>query len=109
MTFNRHKREHGLKYQSITTPNGIIANLFGPVEGRRHDRSMLVMTDMMLVLENFSIRPNGERLCIYGDPAYPLKWYLQFRGTHITQDQNEFNKNMSKVCLSVEWAVRVCY
>ena len=31
-----HKRYHCLKYQSITTPNGITANLFGPMEGRRH-------------------------------------------------------------------------
>ena len=60
---------------------------------------------MMSVLENVSIGPNGERLGIYGDPAYPLRWYLQdpFRGAQITPDQNEFNKSMSKVRISVEW------
>ena len=57
------------------------------------------------VLENVSIGPNGERLIIYGDPAYPLRWHLQdpFRGAQITLDQNEINKSMSKVCISVEW------
>ena len=105
VTYNEHKRTHGLKYQSITTPNGIITNLFGPVKRRRHDSSMLVMSSMMPVLENFSIGPNGERSCIYDDPAYPLRWYLQspFRGAQITPDQNEFNKSMSKVRISVEW------
>ena len=37
MVYNGHKRVHALKFQSIVTPNGLIANLFGPVEGRRHD------------------------------------------------------------------------
>ena len=53
VTYNGHKRKDGLKYQSITTPNGIIANLFGPVEGQRHASSMLVVSGMMSVLENF--------------------------------------------------------
>ena len=106
VTYNRHKRKHGLKYQSITTPNGIISNLFGPVEGRCHDSSMLAMSVMMPVLENFSIGPNGERLCIHGDPAYPLRWYLQgpFRGAQINPDQCfKFKKSMSKLHVSVEW------
>ena len=42
---------------------------------------------------------------IYGDPAYPLRWYLQgpFRRAQITPDQNEFNKSMSKVHITVGW------
>ena len=64
VTYNGHKRKHGLKYQSITTPNGIIATLLGPVEGRRHDSRMLFMSGIIPVLKNFSIGPNGERLCI---------------------------------------------
>ena len=68
---------HGLKYQSITTHNGIIADMFGPVEGQRPDSGMLVMSGMMPVLEKFSIGQNGERLCIYGDSAYPLRCYFK--------------------------------
>ena len=45
----------------------------GPVEREHHDSSMLVMSGMMPALENLSTRPNGERLCIYDDPAYPLR------------------------------------
>lgn len=29
--FNGHKRVHSLEFQSVTLPNGLIANLFGPV------------------------------------------------------------------------------
>ena len=67
--------------------------------------AMWVMSGVMPVLENFSIGLNEEKLCLYGDLAYPLRWYLQgpFRDVQITPDQNEFNKSMSKVCITVEW------
>ena len=32
---NGHKRVHALKFQNVTLPNGMIANLSGPYEGRR--------------------------------------------------------------------------
>ena len=43
--------------------------------------------------------------CIYGDPAYPLRAHLQapFRGAALTQNQRDFNKDMSAVRVTVEW------
>ena len=29
--YNGHKRVHGIKFQSVVAPNGLIANLYGPV------------------------------------------------------------------------------
>lgn len=31
IVYNGHKRVHAIKFQSVTLPNGIIAQLFGPV------------------------------------------------------------------------------
>ena len=31
LVYNGHKRVHALKFQSLTLPNGIIGNMFGPV------------------------------------------------------------------------------
>ena len=31
--YNGHKKVHGIKFQSVTTPSGLIANLYGPIEG----------------------------------------------------------------------------
>ena len=31
ITYNGHKRIHALKFQSVTLPNGLIANMYGPV------------------------------------------------------------------------------
>lgn len=45
-------------------------------------------------------------MCIYGDPAYPLRVHLQapFRGAVITPAMQEFYPPISSVCVSVEWA-----
>ena len=31
VVYNGHKRVHGLKFQSVTLPNGLIGNIFGPI------------------------------------------------------------------------------
>ena len=61
----------------MVAPNGLIASLYGPVEGRRHDAAMLAMSGLMGELEQHSFAPDGEALCIYGDPAYPHCIHLQ--------------------------------
>ena len=70
--YNGHKRVHSLTLQSVVASNGMIANLFGPVEGRGHDAAMLMLSALLDELQQFSYAPNGEALCIYGDPVYPL-------------------------------------
>ena len=51
VVYNGHKRVHAIKFQSVVAPNGMIANLFGPVEGRRHDSRMLAMSGLLEQLE----------------------------------------------------------
>ena len=70
--------------QSVETPNGLIAHMFGPVEGRRHDAFMLGMSDLLGKLRKFNL-PNGEPYVIYGDPANGLSRNIlsPFRGAHI--------------------------
>lgn len=102
--YNGHKRVHAIKFQSIVAPNGMIANLYGPVEGRRHDSGMLAMSELLQQLQLHSRSPNGNPLCVYGDPAYPLRVQLQgpFKG-NLNQQQKDYNKAMSQVRTSVEW------
>ena len=64
---------HALKFQSIALPNGLIANLYGPVEGSCHDARMLKESRLLDSLEEVAVSPAGELLCIYGDPAYLLR------------------------------------
>jgi hypothetical protein len=98
--YNGHKRFHGLKFQSIVLPNGLIFNLFGPISGRRHDSFMLAESNLLQKFEN-----QMPTYCVYGDPAYPHRPQLQcgYRGHNLTLEQKEFNKRMSMHRVVVEW------
>ena len=56
-------------------------------------------------LGNYAFSPNGQPMCIYGDPAYPLRVHLQapFRDAIMTPRMEAFNRSMSCVRVSVEW------
>ena len=103
--YNGHKRYHCIKFQSVVAPNGLIANLIGLVEGKRHDSGMLADSRLLHELELHSFDTVGRPLCIYGNPAYPLRVHLQcgFKGAHLTRDQEVWNAKMSSVRTSVEW------
>ena len=103
--YNGHKNVHAIKFQSVVAPNGLVANLYGPVEGKRHDSGMLAMSGLLDALQRYSVSPYGNTLCIYGDPAYPLRPCFQapFRGAVLTPDQQAWNKSMKEVRVSVEW------
>lgn len=107
IVYNGHKRVHGIKFQSVVAPNGLIAMLDGPYEGKKHDSGMLADSGLLTKLNNHSFSPAGDPLCIYGDPAYPLRVHLQgpFRNTAagLTPDQEAYNKAMSQMRTSVEW------
>ena len=69
VVYNGHKRVHALKIQSFVTPNGLIANLSGPFEGRRHDAGMLHESGLLTALQVHGHTRAGQELCIYEDPA----------------------------------------
>ena len=106
--YNGHKRVYSLKFQSVAIPNGLIANLYGPVEGRRHDAGMLKDSGLLTTLQREAYNSRGDPLCLYGDPAYPLRPQLMcpFREADVpvfTPEMMAFNAAMSEVQVSVEW------
>ena len=103
--YNGHKRVHAIKFQAVSAPNGLCINLFGPVEGRRHDSGMLADYGLLTLLERFAVTPDGKQLCIYGDPAYPHCPQLQapFKGAMLSQEEMDWNKAISQVRIQVEW------
>ena len=47
LLYNDQKHYHCIKFQSVVAPNGLIANLFGPVEGKRHESGILVHSSLL--------------------------------------------------------------
>ena len=66
---------------------------------------MRLQSQVLQQLQNHSFDTQGNVLCIYGDPAYPVTRQIQgpFRGGMLTQLQKEWNMSMSQVRISVEW------
>ena len=66
---------------------------------------MLKDSQLLDELEAHAFSPAGEAMCLYGDPAYPLRIHLQgpFKETPITEEMEDFNRAMSSVRTSVEW------
>jgi len=100
--YNGHKQLHSIKFQSVVIPNGLIANLHGPIEGKRHDSTMLQETGVLRDLRRIAFH-NGDPLCLYGDPAYPLGVHLQapFRNMYL----GLYNHVMSEVQVAVAVSV----
>ena len=107
LLYNGHKHYHSIKFQSVVATNGLIANLFGPVDGKRHDSGMLADSSLPKQLQQHSFYTGGRPLCFYGDPAYPLRVHLQsrFRGANITREEELSNSKMSSVRQTVRWIV----
>ena len=105
--YNGRKRTHALKFQAVTAPDGLISQLFGPVEDRRHDYGVLGEGGLLPQLAAHMNGPNGIPYALYGDDAYPLSPYLQkaCQGAALTQAQQRFSTKMSKARVAVEWSL----
>ena len=84
--------------------------MYGPIEGRRHDAFILGVSGLINKLRPLQT-PAGDPYVLYGDPAYGLTYNIlgPFRGAHLTDDQQAFNTEMSKVRTCVEWGFgKIC-
>ena len=79
--------------------------LYVLTEGKKHDSGMLMDSGLMVDLERKAYSTNGQAMCVYIDPTYPLRVHLQapYRGAQITEQMKLFNKSMSATRVSVEW------
>ena len=74
-------------------------------EGRRHDAGILADSGLLQNLERYAFSRGGQPMCLYGDPAYPLRVHLQgpFKDARLTPNMLAFNESKSAVRVSVEW------
>lgn len=106
-TYSGHKRIHCLSYQTVTTPDGLIFHLYGPVEGRQPDRFLYRKSNLDAVLQE-SLSIEGEQHYIYGDQAYILRPWMQtaFPRSSCSQIQTTYNTSMNAARIAVEWGYK---
>jgi hypothetical protein len=102
--YSGHKRIHGLKYQAVSAPCGLIVDLYGPVCGRRHDMHLLRVSRILHRMREAN--GDGRVFRMYGDPAYPIADVIlrAFRGVNLTQAQVDLNAEFNAMRTSVEWS-----
>ena len=66
---------------------------------------MFADSQLLHDLHRFAYNPAGQAVCVYGDPAYPLRVQMQgpFRYGVLTPQMQQYNAEMSAVRSSVEW------
>ena len=69
--YSGHKHFHGFKIQVITTPDGLISSVWGPIVGSRGDWYVFQQSQVEQEIKRLYERiPEAEQLYVYGDPAY---------------------------------------
>lgn len=105
--FNGHKRAHGLNYQGLATPDGLLVSFCGPYAGPTHDQLMLAESALLDNLEALQYpHTNTFEYYVFGDKGYENVGNVlsSFRGNTLTMNERAFNLNMSKLRICVEWA-----
>jgi hypothetical protein len=107
VVYQKYIKGHGLKFQSIVTPDGFVACLHGPFPARRHDAMILRWSGILNVLRGLmpADLTGGPVYALYGDLAYPrCNWLLKgFRNAQANSPEALFNTILSSVRISVEW------
>jgi hypothetical protein len=105
--YSGHKHAHGLKFQAVVFPDGIIGHVAGPFPGRIHDSAMLAASG----LEEFILHdPNFQLLggpphnfVLYADSGYATTEAI-FSSISRDPSLHPFFQLMSRFRVSVEWA-----
>lgn len=101
--YNGWKKHHGHKYQSVELPNGMVADMYGPVSFRHND--VKVLRDSELNERLAALQANEVlQYASYGDGIFPIKSHTI--GKHVgetTPEERYENRMMSKIRIANEW------
>lgn len=110
LLYSGHKRRHCLKFQAVTTPDGMISSLFGPVEGRRTDAFMI--SESGILGAHLALGGAFLNHVLYSDGGYGDVPFLRrpVRGSPPAgTPSGDFNRAMSAVRTSVEWSFKIVH
>lgn len=105
--YSGHKAIHGMKFQSVVTPDGLIIDAWGPYAGSFADGKLLRDSRLLERWRPALRTDDVEQLnyCLYGDPAYPRCDILManVKDPYATPAQRRVNKAMKPLRETVEW------
>jgi hypothetical protein len=113
LVYTGYKKYHGMKFQGVAVPSGLIAHLAGPYHAPQKDSGVLNDSALMDLIAMRVIQPRSQEgdpperrfFQIYGDSAYGVSPYMvsPFSGVgERMRAQKEWNARMGGVRISVE-------
>ena len=109
--YTRYKRCHGIKFQSVVTPDGFIACLSGPYIAKRHDLRILHESRLLEQLQELMPEDGSEGIVysLYGDLAYERRLHIfcGFRNAELVRAR--FIERCQKFVLWSNWVFPMFY
>jgi hypothetical protein len=103
MAYSGYKKKHGIKFQGLVIPDGLVSSLVGPFIGEVNDNRMVAESRFQAQLR--SIFKNEEELYLYGDQAY-FQFYGILSpypgGASASAAEQAFNLRISRIRIAVE-------
>ena len=107
--YNGWKKLHGLKWETVDLPNGMIAFAWGPVSVRHNDLFTLRHSKLNDLIRDCQLGL-AVQYAIYGDSAYQHCRLSHLRARHnyddITPHEQSENRVMSTVRETIEWSYK---
>ena len=115
LMYTGYKKCHGMKFQGVTVPNGMITHLAGPYHAPQNDTRVLADSCLLELMRKHAIQPGSaegdpperRHFQLYGDSAYGVSAILMSphaRVGALTAAEHAWNMGMGEVCISVEHA-----
>ena len=104
--YSGHKKTHGMKYQALGLPDGLLAAVTGPRSARRHDSRVLVESTLEDEIRRLQ-RNTGVDYIAYADAAYSNTDVIMAGFDRVQraadEDKEWLTKTMNADRTSVEW------
>ena len=115
LMYTGYKKCHGMKFQGVMVPNGMIAHLAGPYRAPQNDARVLADSRLLELMREHAIQPGlaegdpleRQHFQLYGDSVYGVSTVLVSPHTWVgalTAAEHAWNTGMGEVHISVEHA-----
>ena len=84
MIYGANKRIHAIKFQSVVAPDGQIAMLDGPYEGRKNDSGILEDSELLISRKNLKLDSGQLEKCISHVPYLEMCIVVFMDVPHLT-------------------------
>ncbi|KAF8574648.1 hypothetical protein K439DRAFT_1371858 [Ramaria rubella] len=108
LVYMGYKKYHGMKFQAMALPNGLIGHLSGPFCAPQNDTGVLAESNLLMKMALHMIQagshagdpPGWQFFQVYGDSAYSVSPFA--RVVILTVQETAWNTAMGGVWISVE-------